>query len=342
MTAHRFRLASLLPLGILAAFPLSAQSGYLPPNPITPPAVSPPRYGAGGSVAPVEPPVVLAPEVPGISASDEETRNGPPGDGKRSAREKTPDAAGSAKDGRAQAGLAGAGSGSALPDDLSSVSALTLLGLAKDNPLFGALTGSSADSSGVDELSALLSGGDGESLGGLGGSGTAVLQKAIARIKSERDATLRATGGTAGGVNSGATRATSVSERVVSGGEIERFTVNGYDVAKSVTALVSSAIARDGSFLITADRTYAAGDRWLVETFYLLCRKTGPGTYALYADVTQNRPNGNSFLYRLARKTPIDGRASGDRVTFGTDDGDFHLDLAIRLFSASVRKKTGR
>lgn len=360
MTALRFRLASLLPLGFLAAlsFPLVAQSGYLPPNPIAPPAISPPKYGAGGSVAPVEPPVVSAPEVPGISAGSGDGQSGTGGDGKRRAREKASDAKGAANAGQAQTGHAGtlsgggaiAGNGSALPDDLSSVSALTLLGLAKDNPLLGALTGSSADANGVDELSALLSGGDGETLAGLGGSGNAVLQKAIARIKRERDATLRATGGTAGGVNAGvnggantaATRSRSVSERVVSGGEIERFAVNGYDVAKSVTALVSSAIARDGSFLVTADRTYASGDRWIVETFYLLCRKTGPGTYALYADVTQNRPNENSFLYRLARKTPIDGRASGDLVTFETGDGDFRLDLAIRLFSASVGHISGR
>jgi hypothetical protein len=347
--ASRFRFAFPLSCGLLAAvsFPLAAQSGYLPPNPITPPTVSPPKYAGSGSVAPVELPVVSAPEVSGISASPGDGKNGTTGEGKRGAREKPGDAAGPAKAG--QAGT-GAGNGSALPDDLSSVSALTLLGLAKDNPLLGALTGSSADSRGVDELSALLSGGDGEALPGLGGSGNAVLQKAIARIKRERDATVRATGGTADGVNAGAavgpskgaTKSVSVAERVVSGGEIARFTVNGYDVAKSVTALVSSAIARDGSFLITADRTYAAGDRWLVETFYLLCKKTGPGTYELYADVEQNPANANSFLYRLARKTPVEGRSAGDLVTFGTADGDFRLDLAIRLFSASVGQGSGR
>ena len=44
---------------------------------------------------------------------------------------------------------------------------------------------------------------------------------------------------------------------------------------------------------MTGDRTYSggyrqSGDRWLRETFYLLCRKTGPASYRLYADLTQD------------------------------------------------------
>jgi hypothetical protein len=233
----------------------------------------------------------------------------------------------------------------ALPDDLSSVSALTLLGLAEDNPLMGALSGSSAEAGGIDALTNLLSGtGDGSKGGG------EALKKAITLMQREKAATApsaslpdaTATAANASVANGEGTRSVSVSERVVSGGEIVRFMVNGTDVGKSVTALVSSAIARDGSFLLTGDRTYAGGDRWLTETFYLLCRKSGPGTYALYADIAQSQPNANSFLYRLARKTPISGRLEGDLIVFGGKDPDWQLDLAIRLFSASVTGRTGR
>jgi hypothetical protein len=249
-----------------------------------------------------------------------------------------------------------------LPKDLSSVSALSLLDLAGDNPLFGALTGSSAESGGIEALTKLLAGesdetgssGSGGS-GALGASGSAALQKAIALMAREKAARESSAGNTsavgntavAGNAavsagNSGGARMVTIPERVVSGGEIARFTVNGNDVAKSVTALVSSALARDGSFLLTGDRTYPGGDRWLTETFYLLCRKTGPGTYALYADLSQAVPNQNSFLYRLARMTPIEGRLEGDLITFESSARDWRLDLAIRVFSASVGGKTVR
>jgi hypothetical protein len=253
----------------------------------------------------------------------------------------------------------------ALPDDLSSVSALTLLGLAGDNPLMGALSGSSAEAGGIDALTNLLSGtGEDSKAGsvagssGLGVSGSEALKKAITLMQREKAANAPSAPLTAASASSAAsaasaasassaatsegTRSVTVPERVVSGGEIVRFMVNGTDVGKSITALVSSAIARDGSFLLTGDRTYAGGDRWLTETFYLLCRKSGPGTYALYADIAQSQVNANSFLYRLARKTPISGRLEGDMIVFGGKETDWQLDLAIRVFSASVTGRTGR
>lgn len=334
--------ARVLPISLLLSlavfFPLGAESGYLPPNPITPPVVSPPSYAPEGTVSPVEAPVVSLPEVSGLS---------PQADPK-----KTPATGNKAGAGSGAANKAGSGAAAgksvksaskALPDDLSSVSALTLLGLAEDNPLMGALSGSSAEAGGIDALTNLLSGtGDGSKGGG------EALKKAITLMQREKAATAPsaslpdATAANASVANGEGTRSVSVSERVVSGGEIVRFMVNGTDVGKSVTALVSSAIARDGSFLLTGDRTYAGGDRWLTETFYLLCRKSGPGTYALYADIAQSQPNANSFLYRLARKTPISGRLEGDLIVFGGKDPDWQLDLAIRLFSASVTGRTGR
>lgn len=304
------------------SLPLGSESGYLPPNPITPPVVSPPSYAPEGTVSPVEAPVVSLPEVSGLSPQTN-TKKGSTTGNKAGTGNGAGVSAGTVTG--SAANKSAKAPASALPDDLSSVSALTLLGLAQDNPLMGALSGSSAESGGIDALTSLLSGsGDDSKAGG------AALQKAITLMQREKAA------------NGEGVRSVAVPERVVSGGEIVRFTVNGTDVAKSVTALVSSAIARDGSFLLTGDRTYAGGDRWLTETFYLLCRKSGPGTYALYADIAQNQPNANSFLYRLARKTPISGRLEGDLIVFGEKGPDWQLDLAIRVFSASVTGRTGR
>ncbi len=335
-------------------FPLGAESGYLPPNPITPPVVSPPSYAPEGTVSPVEAPVVSLPEVSGLSADN---GTGVKGSAKAAT---TGNKAGSGAANKPGAGTAASNSvksaSKALPDDLSSVSALTLLGLAGDNPLMGALSGSSAEAGGIDALTNLLSGtGEDSKAGsvagssGLGVSGSEALKKAITLMQREKAANAPSAPLAAASASSSASAATSsgprsatIPERVVSGGEIVRFVVNGTDVGKSITALVSSAIARDGSFLLTGDRTYAGGDRWLTETFYLLCRKSGPGTYALYADIAQSQVNANSFLYRLARKTPISGRLEGDMIVFGGKETDWQLDLAIRVFSASVTGRTGR
>lgn len=329
----------------------------------------PPTYAPGSAVSPVAPPTVSGPEVSGVSVSPESgngaarssgaagttgsggtsgTKTGAAG---TSGAQKTVGAVGTSG-AAAKPNDSGTNGKKALPKDLSSVSALTLLDLAGDNPLFGALTGSSAESGGIEALTKLLSGDSDDTgssgSGALGTSGSAALQKAIALMAREKAARENAAGNTTAAGNAatagnpGGAHTVTIPERVVSGGEIARFTVNGNDVTKSVTELVSSALARDGSFLLTGDRTYPGGDRWLTETFYLLCRKTGPGTYALYADLSQTVPNANSFLYRLARMTPIEGRLEGDLITFESSARDWRLDLAIRVFSASVGGKTVR
>ena len=313
---------------IILVFPVAAQSGYLPPNPITPPRVSAPSPFPKSSIAPVEPPSVTPPEVQGISPAPEAANAPGATDKKASASE------GTASDAKKKAAPA------------ESVSAFSLLGLAGDNPLLGALTGSTADSGGIDSLTKLLAGDSGESAGtdsagGLSGAGTQALEKVITLLQREKERT-----GSTGCVGSAA-RTVTIPQRVVSGAEIARFTVNGYDISSGITTLVSSAIARDGSFLLTGDRTYSggyrqSGDRWLRETFYLLCRKTGPASYRLYADLTQDERNENSFLYRLARITPIEGRSVGDLIVFSSSDANLRVDLAIRVFSPSAPAKTGR
>ena len=308
---------------MILALPIAAQSGYLPPNPIPAPRVSAPSPFPKSSIAPVEPPSVAPPEVTGITPSSEAAP--------ATARETASGASG--KKDRANEGSA-AGAKKA-KDNLDSVSAFSLLGLAGDNPLLGALTGSAADSGGLDSLTKLLAGdsGDGEgSASATSLSGAQSIEKVIALLQREKERT--------GSGN--ASRTVTVPERVVSGAEIARFTINGYDIASGITTLVSSAIARDGSFLLTGDRSYSGGDRWRVETFYLLCRKTGPASYSLYADLTQDERNENSFLYRLARITPLEGRSVGDLIVFGSSRANLRVDLAIRVFSPSAPAKTSR
>ncbi len=317
---------------LILALPIAAQSGYLPPNPIPAPRVSAPSPFPKSSIAPVEPPSVAPPEVTGITPSSEAAP--------ATARETAPGAPGK-KSGMKSGANEGAVAGSKKPSSTDSVSAFSLLGLAGDSPLLGALTGSAADSGGLDSLTKLLAGdsGDGEGAASATGlSGAQSIEKVIALLQREKERTGAGKAGRAGN----ASRTVTVPERVVSGAEIARFTINGYDIASGITTLVSSAIARDGSFLLTGDRSYSGGDRWRGETFYLLCRKTGPASYSLYADLTQDERNENSFLYRLARITPLEGRSVGDLIVFGSSRANLRVDLAIRVFSPSAPAKMSR
>jgi hypothetical protein len=169
-----------------------------------------------------------------------------------------------------------------------------------------------------------------------------------ATLKKVLDLLEKQQAGTAGNAGSaGTAAATGVSsapekQSITSGGEIVRFTVNGSDIAASTTTLVSSILAKDGSFLLTGDRRYLVSRETRTETYYLLCRKNGDGSYRLHADVTQDSKNEYSFLYRLSRRGPLKGTMTGDLLVFRTVDPDFRLDLVIRVIVPSVSKKSIR
>jgi hypothetical protein len=211
----------------------------------------------------------------------------------------------------------------------TSASALSLLGLGSDSPLLKALSGSDSDSAGLDALSTLL-----------GGSSTpkaststdqATLGKILALLQKQQESATAVPGAAENPPPSAEKR------RISSGGELVRFSVNGYDVLSSVRTEVSSVLARDGSFLITCDRAYPVSGRRLAESVYLLCRKTGSATYRLYADVSQSETNPHSFPYRLSRKTPISGTLTGDLLVFRSVESDWKLDLVIRVISPIAR-----
>lgn len=188
---------------------------------------------------------------------------------------------------------------SVLPDSLDEMtSPLTLLNV---------LSGSGTDGEGLDALSALL-----------GTSGTAAAQTAAAQTATAAPA------------------AAAAKVRPASGGEIVRFIVNRTDIAAGSVDVVSSALAKDGSFLLTGRRPN------LGEIFYLVCKKTGSGTYRLFADLGQDYQNEKSWLYQLVRKTPLEGTLTGDLLVFRTGDPEWALDLVIRVITPTVPAATVR
>lgn len=299
---------------------LSAQSGYIPPNPVSPPAmqkISPPT---------VTPP--SAPTMPAVSAAQQ--------------------SAGGASE-----------SSSASADETTkknSMSALSLLGLDTDNALLGALAGTGTGDASVSALSSLLgldsatsgtSALASTSVAGASSKDSETLKKILELLEKQAagsgksGAATAASGtpaassaGAAGALTSGASGAGPALQQ--SGAELVRFSVNGYSILGSITVLVSSIRAADGSFLLTGDRLFSASGVQLAETFYLLCRPGKNGSWQLTADVSQNPVNHNSFLYQLAGRSPVSGLQTADLIVFRSDSDEWRLDLVIRAPNATV------
>jgi len=284
---------------------ISAQSGYLPTNPITAPTVSAPAMTPMPTIGL---PTVTAPTVTGPSATTTGTTS-----------------ATTASASKTSTPTASAGTTS------TAASALSLLGLGSDNSLLNALSGTGTDDASVSALSGLLGSGTSSTT-----TDSATLTKILELLEKQQAQA------TAAGAASAKNSATAEKVPITSGGELIRFTVNGYSITASTTALVSSILAKDGSFLLTGDRGYASSGQKVTETFYLLCRKNADGTYRLQADVSQNPVNQNSYLYQLARRSPIKGTLTGDLLVFRTDDPAWSLNLVIRIISPTVVKTSVR
>ena len=302
--------------GLAFAF-VSAQTGFLPPNPITAPTVSAPAMTPMPTIGL---PAVTAPGVTGPSTTSTASSTGPTSSGKTSASSTF-------------AGTSSSATSSSAATSSTAATALSLLGLGSDNSLLSALNGTGSDDSSTGALSSLL---------GTGTSSTtdsATLTK-ILELLEKQQAQADATPKT--GTTSGPAVVTTEKASISSGGELIRFTVNGYSITATTTTLVSSILTKDGSFLLTGDRGYISSGQKFTETFYLLCRKNADGTYRLQADVSQNPVNANSYLYQLARRSPIKGILTGDLLVFRTVDSAWSLNLVIRIISPSVAKKSVR
>jgi hypothetical protein len=338
-----WRYGVLLALSVSLCAALAADSSGAPANP-----VSPPLFDNGLSVTA---PSVSAPEAPTLSTGDFVLSTGNDNQKTVSVTEET-DANGNKSrqvDNSALTGKkSGVGSASGKTTTTSAVSpktsasALAMLGLGSDNALLKALSGSDSDSSGIDALSSLLGGKSGSS------SDSAALNKILSLLEKQEASTAKTSAPTES-TTTGVTPASALAKtekaetpHITSGGELVRLSVNGYSILPTVTTLVSSILARDGSFLITGDRRYLSSNRYRSETFYLLCRKTGRESYRLYADVNQDEKNTYSFLYQLARKSPIEGKLTGDLIVFRTKDTAWKLDCVIRVITPTVEGSSGR
>lgn len=302
----RFPRFGVLFVVFVAAFPRfgSAQTGYLPPNPITPPTVSPPTMESPPTV---EAPTVTAPE---LSAT-------------------TPNATNAAST---------TSSSSATPTP--SASALSLLGLGSDNALLRALSGNDTSASGLDAFSGLLGTNAGRS-----STDSAVLAKVLDLLQERQG--QAGTTASPKAPNPDAKKGTmpqtaAMNGTVSSGGVLVRFTINGYNLVPTITTLVSSILARDGSFLLTGDRAYIASGRTRAETFYFLCRKNDGGSYRLRADVSQDFINEYSYLYQLARRSPLTGTLTGDLLVFRVSEPAWNSDIVIRVISPTVNRDSDR
>lgn len=199
------------------------------------------------------------------------------------------------------------------------------------NPLslLNTVSGEGTDSEGLETLSALLGGG----MGASGGSDAATLQKVLGLLEKqnaqEKNSMLVPP-------EKPPLPTASVPVKpanITSGAEIVRFTVNGYNIGSTITSIVSSTLSNDGSFLLTGVRTYFSSGRYLRETFYLLCKKTGKNSYHLFTDVSQDSVNEYSYLYQAVRKSPFKGTLTGDLLVFRSADSSWNLDLLIRVIT---------
>jgi len=284
---------------------VSAQAGYLPTNPIAAPTVSPPVMTPMPTIGL---PTVTAPTISGPNLTNGGTTTGYTTTSTTST-------------GTAATKIS-TGTASTATTSSPAATALSLLGLGNNNSLLSALNGTGTDDSSTNALSGLLGSGTSSSA-----TDSATLNKVLELLQKQQataDAAVK----------------TGEKAPVTSGGELIRFTVNGYSI--TATTLVSSILARDGSFLLTGDRGSPASAQKIAETFYLLCRKNADGTYRLHADVSQNPVNANSYLYQLARRSPIKGTLTGDLLVFRTDDPAWSLNLVIRIISPSVVKTSVR
>jgi len=284
---------------------VSSQAGYLPPNPITAPTVTAPAMTPMPTIGL---PTVIAPTVSGSGIISGGTAS------------------------KTSTGTSGStGKTSPAAPSSTAATALSLLGLGSNNSLLSALNGTGTDDASTSALSGLLGNGTTST------TDSATLNRVLELLEKQQataDATAKKS------TAAGSAAATGEKTPVASGGELIRFTVNGYSI--TATTLVSSILAKDGSFLLTGDRGSPSSAQKIAETFYLLCRKNADGTYRLHADVSQTPVNVNSYLYQLARRSPIKGTLTGDLLVFRTDDPAWSLNLVIRIISPSVVKTSVR
>ena len=129
--------------------------------------------------------------------------------------------------------------------------------------------------------------------------------------------------------------AASTTPATRSGPRILRFLVNGSDVLATCREVYFSAQESNGSFLLTADRTYQDTDT-LEETLYLLFQakgnESGMTRYAVTPSLNQQDVNTASVLRLLVQQDELTASRTGNIVAMRID-GDCKIDLLLSLDS---------
>jgi hypothetical protein len=119
--------------------------------------------------------------------------------------------------------------------------------------------------------------------------------------------------------------------------EIMRFRINGSNIISSITDIYISKPETDGSFLLTADRTYTADYKKRTETFYMFFTPTSDNKSSdldVSVSVLQNYENKNSFLYRLAdlsENSSISAKKTGSLISIIINNPSFKVDFLLSL-----------
>ena len=119
---------------------------------------------------------------------------------------------------------------------------------------------------------------------------------------------------------------------------ILRFSVNGYDMNKTMQTVYFSNEEPDGTFLLTGDRLYYADGADRAETFYILFKTfandDGITKYRVSASVSQDYENPNSFLAKLSALSlseELTADRTGNFVTMKHDGDGLKMDVLLGL-----------
>ena len=116
---------------------------------------------------------------------------------------------------------------------------------------------------------------------------------------------------------------------------ILRFKINGYDMKDSLTTVFFSEPETDGSFLLTADRTYFANQRNYTETFYVLFKAVKSNgsytTFEVIPSIIQNTKNENSFVYQMSQLKNLTASKTGNLVVLNYTKGSWALDMLLDI-----------
>lgn len=116
---------------------------------------------------------------------------------------------------------------------------------------------------------------------------------------------------------------------------ILRFKINSYSLLDSFVKIFFSEPEEDGSFLLTADRKYFTDQKQLSETFYILFKASkNSGNSVIYnisTNISQDIPNENSYIYKLAQLKNLKAEKTGNLVTIHEKQNNLNIDILLDI-----------